>query len=153
MKALRPRPNRATRQLIYSLLADYPRYDEYIKQRKLEIAFEHQQKNLDDNFGGGRSNSYTGDPAALAKLEAEEADWRLQALEREYKAITDCYLDGPEEAQIICQECYFKRQSVETIDSLINKGKLLVSKATANRIWSAWLENMAERLGLRMNHI
>lgn len=145
--------NRATRQLIYGLLADYPRYEDYIKQRKLEIAFEHQQKNLDNNFGGGRSNSYTGDPAALAKLEVEEADWRLQALEREYKAITDCYLEGPEEAQIIAKECYFKQHSVETIESLINKGKLLVSKPTANRIWTAWLEDLAERLGLRMNHL
>lgn len=151
MKALQP--NRATRQLIYSLLADYPRYDEYIKQRKQEIAFEHQQKNLDDNFGGGHPHDYTGDPAALAKLEAEEADWRLQALEREYKAITDCYLEGPEEARIICQECYFKQHSVETIESLIIKGKLLVSKATANRIWTAWLEDLADRLGLRMNHL
>lgn len=145
--------NRVTRQLIYGLLADYPRYEDYIKQRKLEITFEHQQKNLDDNFGGGRSNSYTGDPAALAKLEVEEADWRLQALEREYKAITDCYLEGPEEARIIAKECYFKRHSVETIESLINKGKLLVSKSTANRIWTAWLEDLAERLGLRMNHL
>ncbi len=151
MKGLRQ--NRATRQLIYGLLADYPRYDEYIKQRKLEIAFERQQKNLDDNFGGGRSNSYTGDPAALAKLEAEEADWRLQALEREYKAITDCYLEGPEEARIIAKECYFKLHSVETIESLINKGRLLVSKSTANRIWTAWLEDLAERLGLRTNHL
>lgn len=151
MKGLRQ--NRATRQLIYGLLADYPRYEDYIKQRKLEIAFERQQKNLDDNFGGGRSNSYTGDPAALAKLEAEEADWRLQALEREYKAITDCYLEGPEEARIIAKECYFKRHSVETIESLINKGKLLVSKSTANRIWTAWLEDLADRLGLRMNHL
>lgn len=151
MKGLRP--NRATRQLIYGLLVDYPRYEEYIKQRKLEIAFERQQKNLDDNFGGSRSNSYTGDPAALAKLEAEEADWRLQAIEREYKAITDCYLEGPEEARIICQECYFKQHSVETIESLIIKGKLLVSKPTANRIWTAWLEDLADRLGLRMNHL
>lgn len=151
MKALRP--NRATRQLIYGLLVDYPRYEEYIKQRKLEIAFERQQKNLDDNFGGSRSNSYTGDPAALAKLEAEEADWRLQAIEREYKAITDCYLEGPEEARIICQECYFKQHSVETIESLIIKGKLLVSKSTANRIWTAWLEDLADRLGLRINHL
>lgn len=151
MKGLRQ--NRATRQLIYSLLADYPRYDEYIKQRKLEIAFERQQKNLDDNFGGGHPHDYTGDPAALAKLEAEEADWRLQALEREYKAITDCYLEGPEEAQIIAKECYFTPHSVETIESLIMKKRLLVSKATAHRIWNNWLEDLADRLGLRMNHL
>lgn len=145
--------NRATKQLIYCLLEDYPRYNEYIKQRKLEIAFEHQQRTVDDNFGGSRPHDYTGDPAALAKLEAEESDWRLQALEREYKAITDCYLEGPEEAQIIAKECYFTPHSVETIESLIMKNKLLVSKSTAHRIWKNWLEDLADRLGLRMNHL
>lgn len=126
---------------ISSLLYDYPKTDEYIKQRTEELMYPYNP-NQDENIGGGRSNVPSTPTERLALNIA--TDRRLTTLERNKKIIDQCLDQCNGETYKIIDTVYFKRaKSVEGAAMTIP-----LSASQARRLRQQFFERVADELGI-----
>lgn len=127
-----------------NVLKDYPHIDEYIKDRKLELAYP--PKEVDENVGGGKSSKVSR-PQETYVVTLDQ-DMRLRMLERQKSAVTDCYLAADKDTRIIVDELYFKKHPTYTISGLSTQHKINVSIATAKRMRTKFLLDLSQKLGM-----
>lgn len=127
-----------------NILRDYPNVEEYIRDRKQELTYPPQE--IDENVGGGKSSKISR-PQERILITLDE-DMRLRMLERQKKAVTDCYLETDEDTRTIVRELYFKKHPTYTISGLSINHKVNVSIATAKRLRTRFLIELSEKLGM-----
>ena len=126
---------------ITSLLYDYPKTDEYIKQRTEELMYPYNP-NHDDNIGGGRSN-ITDNPVERMAINIA-TDRRLTTLERNKKIIDQCLDQCRWETYKIIDTVYFKRaKSVEGVAM-----EIPLSASQVRRLRQQFFERVADELGI-----
>lgn len=126
---------------IASLLYDYPKTDEYIKQRTQELMYPYNP-NQDENIGGGRSN-ITDNPVERMAINIA-TDRRLTTLERNKKIIDQCLDQCSRETYKIIDTVYFKRaKSVEGVAM-----EIPLSASQARRLRQQFFERVADELGI-----
>lgn len=126
---------------ITSLLYDYPKTDEYIKQRTEELMYPYNP-NHDENIGGGRSN-ITDNPVERMAINIA-TDRRLTALDRNKKIIDQCLDQCSWETYKIIDTVYFKRaKSVEGVAM-----EIPLSASQVRRLRQQFFERVADELGI-----
>lgn len=126
---------------IASLLYDYPKTDEYIKQRTEELMYPYNP-NQDENIGGGRSNITENQVERMAINIA--TDRRLTTLERNKKIIDQCLDQCSWETYKIIDTVYFKRaKSVEGVAM-----EIPLSASQVRRLRQQFFERVADELGI-----
>ena len=126
---------------ITSLLYDYPKTDEYIKQRTEELMYPYNP-NHDENIGGGRSN-ITDNPVERMAINIA-TDRRLTTLERNKKIIDQCLDQCSWETYKIIDTVYFKRaKSVEGVAM-----EIPLSASQVRRLRQQFFERVADELGI-----
>ncbi len=126
---------------ITSLLYDYPKTDEYIKQRTEELMYPYNH-NHDENIGGGRSN-ITDNPVERMAINIA-TDRRLTTLERNKKIIDQCLDQCSWETYKIIDTVYFKRaKSVEGVAM-----EIPLSASQVRRLRQQFFERVADELGI-----
>lgn len=126
---------------IASLLYDYPKTDEYIKQRTEELMYPYNP-NQDENIGGGRSN-ITDNPVERMAINIA-TDRRLTTLERNKKIIDQCLDQCSWETYKIIDTVYFKRaKSVEGVAM-----EIPLSASQVRRLRQQFFELVADELGI-----
>ena len=126
---------------ITSLLYDYPKTDEYIKQRTEELMYPYNP-NHDENIGGGRSN-ITDNPVERMAINIA-TDRRLTTLERNKKLIDQCLDQCSWETYKIIDTVYFKRaKSVEGVAM-----EIPLSASQVRRLRQQFFERVADELGI-----
>lgn len=127
-----------------NVLRDYPNVDDYIRDRKQELTYPTQE--VDENVGGGKSSKVSR-PQERIIITLDE-DMRLRMLERQKRAVTDCYLETNEDTRTIIRELYFKKHPTYTISGLSINHKVNVSIATAKRMRTQFLSELSKKLGM-----
>lgn len=127
-----------------NVLRDYPHIDEYIKDRKLELVYPPRE--VDENVGGGKSSKISR-PQETYVVTLDQ-DMRLRMLERQKSAVADCYLATDKDTRTIVDELYFKEHPTYTISGLSIQHKINVSIATAKRMRTNFLSELAKKLGM-----
>lgn len=126
---------------ITSLLYDYPKTDEYIKQRTEELMYPYNP-NHDENIGGSRSN-ITDNPVERMAINIA-TDRRLTTLERNKKIIDQCLDQCSWETYKIIDTVYFKRaKSVEGVAM-----EIPLSASQVRRLRQQFFERVADELGI-----
>ena len=132
---------RAKFNFIASLLFDYPKTDDYIKQRVEEITYPYNPK-ADSNIGGGRSNIANKPVEKLALNLA--TDRRLTALENNKRIIDECLDESDGDTAKIIEEVYFHKS--KTIEGVAMELPLSPSQARRKRQY--FFQAVSDRLGL-----
>ena len=127
-----------------NVLRDYSHIDTYIKDRKLELAYPPQDE--DENVGGGKSSKISRPQENY--IVTLDQDMRLRMLEHQKEAVTDCYLATDKDTRTIVDELYFKEFPTYTISGLSVQHKVNVSIATAKRMRTKFLSELAKKLGM-----
>jgi len=133
-----------TKKRIEEILKDYPNMDKYINDRKQELMYPIQA--VDENVGGGKSSKVSR-PQELYVVTLDQ-DMRLRMLERQKSVVNDCYLAADKDTKTIIDELYFKKNPVYTISGLSVQHKINVSIATAKRMRTKFLSELAVKLGM-----
>lgn len=127
-----------------NVLRDYSHIDDYIKDRKLELAYPPRE--VDENVGGGKSSKVSRPQESY--VVTLDQDMRLRMLERQKEAVTDCYLATDKDTRTIVDELYFKEHPTYTISGLSTQHKINASIATAKRMRTKFLSQLAAKLGM-----
>ncbi|MCW8089586.1 transcriptional regulator [Lactobacillus jensenii] len=138
-----------TKGYIESLLEDYPKYYDYVKQREYEL--RHPYIPVDENVGGGKAQFKKNDVQDRILITIEE-DRRLNNLRREHYAIKTCYDEASSEVRKIVDELYFKSprlRKYHSIYDLCDFKVIKLSRPSAYNYWNKFLQEIADELGLR----
>lgn len=134
---------------IYSLLVDYPNYEEHVERRNWEL--RHPVGEIDENVGGGKAQFKQNDVVDRMLIRIDEDDY-LNSLRREHYSIRVVFDDSDEIVQTICKELFFKKaryRQYHTIADLCNAGVIHISKTVAYDKFDEFLHEVAQQLGMR----
>lgn len=102
--------DRPTKQYIEKQLEDYPKLDEYIRQRRLELKYPQQPK--DDNIDAPRGTGI-GNPTERMVLTID-SDKRLNQLEKTKQAIDKVLDQLDEKSYMLVELKYWKKPQTLT---------------------------------------
>jgi len=136
---------KSTFHKIEDILRDYPRMEDYIKQREEELRYPVQIP--DDNVGGGRSN-YPDHEQPIRTLITIDEDRRLNGLKREQRIVKQCFIDSDDYTKIIITELYFNRHPRYTLRGLVTMNVVKISRNHAYKLRNAFIRECAIQLGL-----
>lgn len=136
---------KSTFHKIEDILRDYPRMDDYIRQREEELRYPMQTD--DDNVGGGRSNYPDRDQPVRTLITIDE-DRRLNGLKREQRIIKQCFNTSDKDTRIIITELYFNRHPRYTLRGLVTMQVVMVSRNRAYQLRNGFIKECADQLGL-----
>lgn len=137
---------KATKHMIIEILKDYPRLDQYIRDREADL--RNPVMIRDDNVGGGKGTRTNAEEARrLNMIVTISEDERLNALKREKKAVDNCLDDCGKVTEHIISELYF-RKNPHSIEYMCEAQEIPVSQAKAYRLRQDFFEDLARELGI-----
>ncbi|MBL1226518.1 transcriptional regulator [Enterococcus sp. BWR-S5] len=137
---------KSTFNYIKDILADYPRIEEYIRQREEELRYPYRENDLNAGIKGTKADY---DTQANMMITIEQ-DQRLAALERNKRVISDILEDCCEDTQTIIRELYMRRMPKYTIQGLITNGLIFVGRTKAFELRDQFFEEVARDLNLNV---
>ncbi|MEI5990410.1 hypothetical protein A5881_001903 [Enterococcus termitis] len=135
---------KSTFNYVKDILTDYPRIEEYIKQREEELRYPYRENDLNSGIKGNRSNYNTQDNLMITI----EQDQRLAALERNKRVVSNILEECCEDTKIIIQELYMRRMPKYTIQGLITNGLIFVGRTKAFELRDWFFLQVAKDLNL-----
>lgn len=134
--------DRATKRYIEKQLEDYPKLDEYITQRRLELKYPNQSK--DDNTDAPRTKSI-GNPTERMVLTIE-MDKRLNQLEKTKNSIQKVLSQLDESAYSLVELKYWKKPQTLTWTGIALE--VGYSRRQCFNVRDAIIESIAKELGM-----
>ncbi|EOL50636.1 MULTISPECIES: RinA family phage transcriptional regulator [Enterococcus] len=137
---------KSTFNYIKDVLADYPRIEEYIKQREEELRYPYREDDLNSGIKGNRAG-YNAQDSLMITI---EQDRRLAALERNKRVISNLLDECCEDTKIIVQELYMRRVPKYTIQGLITNSLIFVGRTKAFELRDSFFLEVAKDLNLNI---
>lgn len=140
--------SRGIKSVVEGLLEDYPKYYNHKEKREFQLANPVGVR--DDNVGGGKAQNNYQNPV-LGLMITTESDTYLTNLTHNHDVIRVCYEEADPNIKIIIDELYFKdykKRDSRSIDDLIHKGLLNMSRSSAYDAWNNFIYETAIQLGL-----
>lgn len=134
--------DRITKQYIEKQLEDYPKMDEYISQRRLELKYPISQD--DENIGGSSSGNISNPTERIVMT--LESDKRLCQLEETKKAIEAVLNTLDINAYTLVELKYWIKPQTRTWDGIAIK--VGYSRSHCFRVRDGIIESIAKQLGL-----
>ncbi|MBO0467856.1 transcriptional regulator [Enterococcus plantarum] len=135
---------KSTFNYVKDILADYPRIEEYIKQREEELRYPYRENDLNSGIKGNRANYNIQDNLMITI----EQDQRLAALERNQRVVSNILEECCEDTKIIIQELYMRRMPKYTIQGLITNSLIFVGRTKAFELRDWFFLQVAKDLNL-----
>lgn len=135
---------KSTFNYIKDILGDYPRIEEYIKQREEELRYPHRESDLNAGIKGSRQDYDVQDRLMITI----EQDQRLAALERNKRVVSTILDECCEDTKMIIQELYMRRMPKYTIQGLITNGLIFVGRTKAFELRDWFFLQVAKELHL-----
>ena len=135
---------KATFNYIKEIVADYPRVDEYIKQRQEELRYPYRENDLNAGIKAKHGNYDVQDYLMITI----EQDQRLAALERNKRVISMVLEECCEDTKVIIQELYMRRMPKYNIQGLITNGLIFVGRTKAFELRDQFFLMVAKDLNL-----
>ncbi|MEI5994014.1 transcriptional regulator [Candidatus Enterococcus mansonii] len=137
---------KSTFNYIKDILADYPRVDEYIKQREEELRYPYRENDLNAGIKGHGAGYDVQDRLMITI----EQDQRLAALERNKRVVSNLLEECCEDTKVIIQELYMRRMPKYTIQGLITNGLIFVGRTKAFELRDWFFLQVAKDLNLNI---
>ncbi|MBP1045100.1 transcriptional regulator [Enterococcus sp. BWM-S5] len=137
---------KSTFNYIKDILADYPRINEYIKQREEELRYPHRESDLNADIRGNKS-SYDHQDNMMITI---EQDQRLLGLERNKQVVANLLDECCEDTKVIIRELYMRRMPKYTIQGLITNGLIFVGRTKAFELRDRFFLEVAKDLNLNI---
>lgn len=134
--------DRITKQYIEKQLEDYPKMDEYINQRRLELKYPISQD--DENIGGSSSGNVSNPTERM--VITLESDKRLCQLENTKKAIESVLDTLDINAYMLVELKYWIKPQTRTWDGIAIK--VGYSRRHCFRVRDEIIESIGIRLGM-----
>lgn len=135
---------KATFNYIKKIVADYPRVDEYIKQRQEELRYPYRENDLNAGIKAKHGNYDVQDYLMITI----EQDQRLAALERNKRVVSMVLEECCEDTKVIIQELYMRRMPKYNIQGLITNGLIFVGRTKAFELRDQFFLMVAKDLNL-----
>ncbi|MHC5228383.1 transcriptional regulator [Enterococcus sp. LJL99] len=135
---------KATFNYVKEIVADYPRVDEYIKQRQEELRYPYRENDLNAGIKAKHGNYDVQDYLMITI----EQDQRLAALERNKRVVSMVLEECCEDTKVIIQELYMRRMPKYNIQGLITNGLIFVGRTKAFELRDQFFLMVAKDLNL-----
>ncbi|QHB52463.1 DUF722 domain-containing protein [Lentilactobacillus hilgardii] len=129
---------------IAEIISDYPKTDQYIKEREDELMNQFQDFR-DENVGGGRAQ-YKNNTGVQDMAITLAIDKRLNTLKRHAKAVEECLNETDDDTKIIINELYIKHHPTLNVYGVAERVNLSASQVKRRR--SKFFETLSVKLGL-----
>lgn len=129
---------------IRSMLNNYERIDQQIKERKEEIQFPYRLEDINSDI---KSNTYNKD-AMADYLIALESDNRINLLLKHQQIIGENLMECDEDTYTIINELYVKRYPRYRMDGLIQNQLVTCGRSKAYELRNEFFNNIANDLNL-----
>lgn len=137
---------KSTFNYIKDILADYPKIDEYIRNREEELRYPHRESDLNADIRGNKS-SYDFQDNMMITI---EQDQRLLGLERNKRVVAGLLEECCEDTEVIIRELYMRRMPKYTIQGLITNGLIFVGRTKAFELRDRFFLEIAKDLNLNI---
>ncbi|MBP1046415.1 transcriptional regulator [Enterococcus sp. BWM-S5] len=140
---------KSTFNYIKDILADYPETDEHIRKREEELRYPYRESDLNKGIKGTKA-SYDNQDNLMITI---EQDKRLAGLERNKRAISKVLDDSEEDAKIIIEELYMKKEKYRkrsTMDLIVDLRMVKCGRTKAYELRDLFFEKLAIELELNI---
>lgn len=137
---------KSTFNYIKDILTDYPKIEEYIKQREEELRYPYREDDLNSGIKGSGAGYNVQDSLMITI----EQDQRLAALERNRRVVATLLEECCEDTKIIIQELYMRRMPKYTIQGLITNGLIFVGRTKAFELRDRFFLEVGKDLNLTL---
>jgi len=137
---------KSTFNYIKDILTDYPKIEEYIKQREEELRYPYREDDLNSGIKGSGAGYNVQDSLMITI----EQDQRLAALERNRRVVAILLEECCEDTKIIIQELYMRRMPKYTIQGLITNGLIFVGRTKAFELRDRFFLEVGKDLNLTL---
>lgn len=137
---------KSTFNYIKDILTDYPKIEEYIKEREEELRYPYREDDLNSGIKGSGAGYNVQDSLMITI----EQDQRLAALERNRRVVATLLEECCEDTKIIIQELYMRRMPKYTIQGLITNGLIFVGRTKAFELRDRFFLEVGKNLNLTL---
>ncbi|MGX7091192.1 transcriptional regulator [Hutsoniella sourekii] len=135
---------RSTFNYIKDILKDYPKIDQYIKQREEELRYPFKAADVNADI---KSKGKPADGMSNLLITIDQ-DRRLASLERNKRVIMDNLYLCDEDTYIIIHELYIKKYRQYTMDGLVDNHIISCGRSKAFQLRDQFFEHVADDLNL-----
>lgn len=134
--------DRATKIYVEKQLEDYPKLDQYITERRLELKYP--SKPIDDNVGAPRGSGISNPTERM--IITIDSDKRLNQLEKTKEAIEKVLDNLDENATNLVELKYWRKPQTLTWAGIADRANY--SRRQCFNVRDAIIQSIAEELGL-----